>query len=107
MVKRLLVLPLALCLALGVATGAHAQTGNPAEDATVLPVWNNSNGKLEAVLLLEPTQPANSGARWRLGRNQLDATWQPGSAQQNHAGELISGAATLKFSVAYLRDFGQ
>lgn len=39
--------------------------------------------------------------------NQLDATWQPGSAQQNHAGELISGAATLKFSVAYLRDFGQ
>ena len=77
MVKRLLVLPLALCLALGVATGAHAQTGNPAgsDDATVLPVWNNSNGKLEAVLLLEPTQPTNSGARWRLGRNQLDATF--------------------------------
>ena len=39
--------------------------------------------------------------------NQLDATWQPGGTQQNHAGELISGAATLKFSVAYLRDFGQ
>ncbi|HEU4813115.1 MAG TPA: DUF6689 family protein [Xanthomonadaceae bacterium] len=39
--------------------------------------------------------------------NQLDATWQPGGSQQNHAGELISGAATLKFSVAYLRDFGQ
>ena len=39
--------------------------------------------------------------------NQLDATWQPGSTQQNHAGELISGAATLKFSVSYLRDFGQ
>ncbi len=39
--------------------------------------------------------------------NQLEATWQPGSTQQNHAGELISGAATLKFSVAYLRDFGQ
>ena len=38
--------------------------------------------------------------------NQLAATWQPGSAQ-NHAGELISGAATLKFSVSYLRDFGQ
>lgn len=39
--------------------------------------------------------------------NPLDATWQPGSAQPNHAGELISGAATLKFSVEYLRDFGQ
>lgn len=39
--------------------------------------------------------------------NQLDATWQPGGSLQNHAGELISGAATLKFSVAYLRDFGQ
>lgn len=39
--------------------------------------------------------------------NQLDATWQPGGAQENHAGELIAGAATLKFSVAYLRDFGQ
>lgn len=39
--------------------------------------------------------------------NQLDATWAPGGAQQNHAGELISGAATLKFSVEYLRDFGQ
>ncbi|HET8819720.1 MAG TPA: DUF6689 family protein [Xanthomonadaceae bacterium] len=39
--------------------------------------------------------------------NQLDATWQPGGTQENHAGELISGAATLRFSVAYLRDFGQ
>ena len=39
--------------------------------------------------------------------NQLDATWQPGGSTQNHAGELVSGAATLKFSVEYLRDFGQ
>ena len=39
--------------------------------------------------------------------NQLAATWTPGGTQPNHAGELISGAATLKFSVAYLRDFGQ
>ncbi|WP_363799715.1 DUF6689 family protein [Lysobacter firmicutimachus] len=35
------------------------------------------------------------GDRWRAARD-LD----------NHAGELIAGAATLKFSVAYLRDFG-
>lgn len=39
--------------------------------------------------------------------NPLAATWQPGGLAQNHAGELISGAATLKFSVEYLRDFGQ
>lgn len=39
--------------------------------------------------------------------HQLAATWQPGGTQHNHAGELISGAATLKFSVEYLRDFGQ
>ena len=77
MVNRLLRLPLALCLALGVAGGAYAQTGSPTprEDATVLPVWNNSNGKLEAVLLLEPTGSTSSGARWRLGRTALDATF--------------------------------
>jgi hypothetical protein len=39
--------------------------------------------------------------------NQLDATWTPAGQSGNDAGELIAGAATLKFSVAYLRDFGQ
>lgn len=39
--------------------------------------------------------------------NQLDATWAPLGQADNDAGELIAGAATLKFSVAYLRDFGQ
>lgn len=39
--------------------------------------------------------------------NPLDATWAPVGQPDNDAGELIAGAATLKFSVAYLRDFGQ
>lgn len=33
--------------------------------------------------------------------------WRAVRDLDNHAGELIAGAATLKFSVAYLRDFGQ
>jgi hypothetical protein len=45
-------------------------------------------------------------------RAQADAgtalldTWRAGGAD-NQAGDLIAGAATLKFSIAYLRDFGQ
>jgi hypothetical protein len=33
--------------------------------------------------------------------------WRATRDVENHAGELISGAATLKYSVAYLRDYGQ
>ncbi len=33
--------------------------------------------------------------------------WRATRDVENHAGDLIAGAATLKFSVAYLRDFGQ
>lgn len=39
--------------------------------------------------------------------NPLDATWVPTGQADNDAGELIAGAATLKFSIGYLRDFGQ
>ncbi len=70
---RLLRLPLTLILALGVAAGAHAQASR--SDATVLPVWNNTSGKLEAVLLLEPTGTSAAGARWRVGRTTLDAAF--------------------------------
>lgn len=56
-------------LALGAATGAHAQD----RDQTVLPVWNNS-GQIEALLVLEPTgDDARAGARWRFGGSSLDA----------------------------------
>lgn len=33
--------------------------------------------------------------------------WRATRDVENHAGELIAGAATLKYSVAYLRDYGQ
>lgn len=76
---RLLRLPLFLLLALGVATGVHAQdaagqTGASSDDAAVLPVWDKS-GKLEAVLLLEPTGTPAAGARWRVGSTTLDAAF--------------------------------
>ncbi|KRA52059.1 hypothetical protein [Pseudoxanthomonas sp. Root630] len=71
---RSLTLSLALLLASGVAVDAYAQKA-PARkaadpQATALPIWNN-DGKVEAVLLLEPTGQAEAGARWRLGRNTL------------------------------------
>ncbi len=71
---RSLSLSLALLLASGVAMDAHAQKAprKPAADThpTALPIWNN-DGKVEAVLLLEPTGQAEAGARWRMGRNSL------------------------------------
>lgn len=72
MFSRLLQLPFALVLALGVATGATAQSAR--HDQTVLPVWNNASGKIEALLVLEPVEGAQAGARWRFGNNTLDTT---------------------------------
>lgn len=71
-------LPLAVLLALGVATGAAAQNKAPKSDRkapTALPIWNNANGKVEAVLLLEPTGETTAGARWRFGSNTLGAAF--------------------------------
>lgn len=39
--------------------------------------------------------------------NFLANEWRATRDVTNHAGELVAGAATLRFSVAYLRDFGQ
>ncbi len=77
MTPHLLRLPLALLLALGAATGAHAQSKPQIaqRDATVLPVWNNASGRVEAVLLLEPTGETVTGARWKFGNNTLDAAF--------------------------------
>jgi hypothetical protein len=76
---RHLRLPLAVLLALGVATGASAQSKPQKRtdrgNATALPIFNNTSGKVEAVLLLEPTGEATAGARWRFGRNTLDAAF--------------------------------
>ena len=75
MYTHLLRLPLALMLAFGIASGAHAQSTGPRKDAEMLPVWNNTSGKLEAILLLEPTGASPAGARWRVGSNSLDAAF--------------------------------
>jgi len=53
----------------------HAQSTASRGDAEMLPVWNNTSGKLEAVLLLEPTGSSSAGARWRVGRTTLDAAF--------------------------------
>lgn len=75
---RSLSLSLALLLASGAAADALAQNKparRPATDAkTALPILNNS-GKVEAVLLLEPTGETAAGARWRMGQNTLDAAF--------------------------------
>jgi hypothetical protein len=44
-------------------------------------------------------------AQARAGSTLLD-TWRAGGSN-NQAGDLIAGAATLGYSIAYLRDFGQ
>ncbi|WP_199742080.1 hypothetical protein [Vulcaniibacterium tengchongense] len=59
-------------LALGAAAGAHAQAG--VTETTYLPVWNQSSGKLEYLLQLEPTSPV-AGARWKVGGNTLSAAF--------------------------------
>lgn len=74
MKARLLQLPFALMLALGAASGTHAQSSATRSDPTLLPVWNSS-GELEAVLQLEPSTTPVAGARWRLGGNTLDAAF--------------------------------
>lgn len=41
------------------------------------------------------------------GGQQIANEWRAARDVDNQAGELAAGAATLRFSVAYLRDFGQ
>jgi len=94
-------LPLALLIALGVATGAHAQ-GKPRNtlDKTVLPVWNKGSGKVEALLYLEPTGEQMAGARWHFGGNSLDAAFGLSSGDSlgllcnSSSGSSISGLAS-------------
>lgn len=74
---HLLRLPFALMLACAAAWGGHALAGKQT-DPTLLPVWN-TNGKLEAVLQLEPTATPVAGARWRVGKNTLDAAFGLGA----------------------------
>jgi len=63
---------LAALLLLGSVAPALAQQR---QDSTWLPVWNNASGKLEAYLVLEPTEAPQVDNRWRFGNNSLDATY--------------------------------
>ena len=65
----------ATLLALACASGvAQAQTKQGTRDSAVVPVLNKESGKLEAVLLLEPTT-TTAGTRWRFGSSTLEATY--------------------------------
>lgn len=64
---------LSLLLLLCAAATAAAQT-RPSDSAW-LPVWNNADGKLEAYLVLEPTEAPQVGSRMRFGNTTLDATF--------------------------------
>jgi hypothetical protein len=60
-------------IALAMGTAAHAQTRN-ADGTVELPVWNQASGKIEAVLLLEPTQ-TSLGVRKQFSEGALDAAF--------------------------------
>lgn len=64
---------LTLLLATAMVAGAHAQSR--ADASTVLPVWNQTTGKVEALLLLEPANETSVGARWRFSESALDAAF--------------------------------
>ncbi|MES2857864.1 MAG: DUF6689 family protein [Pseudomonadota bacterium] len=46
-------------------------------------------------------------ARARAAAGAIGDEWRASRDVQNPAGDLIAGAASLEFSIAYLRDFGQ
>ena len=68
----------ALTLALAMASGAHAQSAG-GDQIVQLPVWNQASGKVEAVLLLEPTDLASAGIRRRFSEGALEATFGVGA----------------------------
>jgi hypothetical protein len=73
MKSRLAQLSVAALLAFGVAAGASAQSK---ANTALLPVYNNASNRIEAYLLLEPTDGPQAGARWRFGgKNELDAAF--------------------------------
>lgn len=71
--RHLLPLSLAVLLAFGAQVPAHAQQ-KPA-DTAVLPILNHDSGKVEAVLVLEPTDEIEAGSRARFGLSALGSTF--------------------------------
>jgi hypothetical protein len=81
MTLRFAHLTIAVLLAFTAGTGAAFAQALPDQDDSrrgdnaVLPIWNSASKKVEGFLLLEPTDGARTGARWRLGNNTLDAAF--------------------------------
>lgn len=93
-------LTLALLLALGAAGGAHAQARDAGTAA--LPIWDDS-GKLEAVLLLEPTEDAPvAGNRWQLGNNTIEAAF--GVRAGDELGLLCNRSGALGMAIGNLAE---
>lgn len=82
-----------LLLASGIASAQVARTR-----AQALPVWNQSNGKVEAVLLLEPV----STATWQLGNTRLDSALGVGNGDT--LGLLCDRKAGLGSAIGSLAD---
>ncbi|TDK24451.1 hypothetical protein E2F46_09230 [Luteimonas aestuarii] len=79
MSPRLAALTAALLLAFGAAAGsAHAQ--GKRSDQAVVPILDNTSGKVHGYLVLEPTAGTpQAGARWRAGSNTLDSAFGIGA----------------------------
>ncbi len=72
-------LPSLLFAALSVATAGDA-LAQANKGMTVIPVVNNNSGKVEGMVVLEPTAKA-AGARWRFGSNTLESAFGLSSGQ--------------------------
>jgi len=79
---RLIQLSIATLLALGAATGVHAQSkaaqsmADPANTAVLPIIYKDAGNEIGGYLLLEPADGQQAGARWRFGgKNELDAAF--------------------------------
>jgi len=111
MTPRLATLTATLLLALGAAAGgAHAQ--GKRGDQAILPIVDNTSGKVQAYLVLEPTAGVpQAGARWRSGTNTLDAAFGVGAGNSlalvcNRAGFSAISSLADNCDIAELREAG-
>ena len=94
------------CWCIGVGDGPDQRNHwlrRPAGSDQEAARWTAQGGhehRLFAITLAARSRP-------NLIDHTYDNEWRATRDVENLAGELIAGAATLKFSVAYLRDYGQ
>ena len=61
-------------LALAMTAGAHAQSTTRSDGTVEVPVWNQASGKVEAILLLEPTSES-FGVRKQFSEGAIEAAF--------------------------------